>query len=33
MCDRGIVFHRGEIVFDGGIETSIDQYKRVNGLG
>ncbi|MGY3620441.1 ABC transporter ATP-binding protein [Bradyrhizobium sp. USDA 10063] len=32
MCDRGLVFHHGEIVFDGNIETSIDQYKRVNGL-
>ncbi|WP_454634172.1 ABC transporter ATP-binding protein [Bradyrhizobium cenepequi] len=33
MCDRGLVFHHGEIVFDGSIETSIAQYKRVNGLG
>ncbi|MGX9431736.1 MULTISPECIES: ABC transporter ATP-binding protein [Bradyrhizobium] len=33
MCDRGLVFHHGEIVFDGSIEASIAQYKYINGLG
>jgi lipopolysaccharide transport system ATP-binding protein len=32
ICERGLVFHRGEIVFDGHIEQSITEYKRINSL-
>ena len=32
ICERGLVFHHGEIIFDGEIGRSIIEYKRVNGL-
>lgn len=32
LCSRGLVFHHGEIIFDGAINDSIAEYKRVNGL-
>lgn len=32
ICERGLVFHHGEIVFDGDIRQSIGEYKRINGL-
>lgn len=32
ICERGLVFHRGEIVFDGGITESIAEYKKINHL-
>lgn len=32
LCERGLVFHRGELIFDGRIEQSIHEYKLVNGL-
>jgi lipopolysaccharide transport system ATP-binding protein len=32
MCERGLVFHHGELVFDGTIERSIIEYKQINGL-
>jgi lipopolysaccharide transport system ATP-binding protein len=32
FCDRGIVFHHGELAFDGPIEHAIAAYLRVNGL-
>lgn len=32
ICERGIVFHHGEVVFDGDIAKSIKEYKRVNEL-
>ena len=32
ICERGLVFHHGEIVFDGTIPESIAEYKRVNHL-
>lgn len=32
ICDRGLVFHHGEIVFDGNIKQSIIEYKKINGL-
>jgi len=32
ICERGLVFHHGQIVFDGDINTSISEYKRINGL-
>ncbi|ABO51633.1 ABC transporter related protein [Desulforamulus reducens MI-1] len=33
ICQRGVVFHRGEIVFDGEITEAVKTYKRVNGIG
>lgn len=32
ICERGLVFHHGEIVFDGEIHNAIMKYKEVNGL-
>jgi lipopolysaccharide transport system ATP-binding protein len=32
LCRRGLVFHHGEIVFDGSMEEAVDEYKNVNGL-
>lgn len=32
ICERGLVFHHGEIVFDGNMIDSISEYKKVNGL-
>lgn len=32
LCRRGIVFHHGELVFDGSVDTAIAEYRRVNGL-
>lgn len=32
ICDRGLVFHHGEIIFDGPIKESINAYKQANGL-
>ncbi|OJW47784.1 MAG: polysaccharide/polyol phosphate ABC transporter ATP-binding protein [Alphaproteobacteria bacterium 41-28] len=32
LCHRGIVFHQGELVFDGEILKAIDIYNKVNGM-
>ncbi|CAM3764594.1 ABC transporter ATP-binding protein [Delftia sp. NA_296.1] len=32
LCQRGVVLHRGEIVFDGAVSKAIIEYKKVNGL-
>jgi lipopolysaccharide transport system ATP-binding protein len=32
ICDRGLVFHHGEIVFDGNMPDSIAEYKKINNL-
>lgn len=32
LCERGVVLHRGEIVFDGLISQAINEYKKVNDL-
>ncbi|ASU23345.1 ABC transporter ATP-binding protein [Vibrio qinghaiensis] len=32
ICTRGIVFHKGEIVFDGPIDSAILEYKEINGI-
>jgi lipopolysaccharide transport system ATP-binding protein len=32
ICDRGLVFHHGEIVFDGNMPDSISEYKKINHL-
>ena len=30
LCTRGLVFHHGEIVFDGSIADAVTEYKKVN---
>ncbi len=32
VCPRGVVFHHGEIRFDGPMPNAISAYKRLNGL-
>jgi lipopolysaccharide transport system ATP-binding protein len=32
LCKRGLVFHHGELAFDGPIERSIVEYLGLNGL-
>lgn len=32
LCNRGLVFHQGEIIFDGCIEQAIIEYKVKNGI-
>ncbi|MGJ4927678.1 ABC transporter ATP-binding protein [Bradyrhizobium sp. HKCCYLS2038] len=32
LCERGLVFHRGELAFDGPIDNAIAEYQRLNGL-
>lgn len=32
ICQRGIVFHHGEITFDGSIANAIAEYQRINGV-
>jgi lipopolysaccharide transport system ATP-binding protein len=32
ICERGLVFHHGEIVFDGNMADSIAEYKKINHL-
>ncbi|MGY2292235.1 ABC transporter ATP-binding protein [Pseudomonas sp. SDO528_S397] len=32
ICNRGLVFHHGSLVFDGDCGDAIDEYKKVNGL-
>jgi lipopolysaccharide transport system ATP-binding protein len=32
ICERGLVFHHGEIVFDGNMSNSIAEYKKINHL-
>ena len=32
ICERGLVFHYGEIVFDGPITNAIAEYRRINGI-
>jgi lipopolysaccharide transport system ATP-binding protein len=32
VCQRGLVFHKGQIVFDGPIEESVSKYREVNGI-
>lgn len=32
ICERGLVFHHGALVFDGAINKSIDEYRRINNL-
>ena len=32
ICERGLVFHQGELMFDGDIVPAIAHYKKLNGL-
>ncbi len=32
ICERGVVFHHGELVFDGVMNEAIVRYKEINGL-
>lgn len=32
ICNRGLVFHHGELVFDGAIDAAIKYYNKINGL-
>lgn len=32
LCARGIVFHRGEIIFDGPVNSAIVEYRKVNNV-
>ncbi|MDN5449577.1 MAG: ABC transporter ATP-binding protein [Enterobacterales bacterium] len=32
ICNRGLVFHHGALIFDGSCTDAIDEYKKVNGL-
>lgn len=32
LCQRGLVFHHGEIVFDGSVPKAVTEYKKINGL-
>lgn len=32
LCERGLVFHHGALVFDGPIDQSITYYKKINEL-
>ena len=32
LCQRGLVFHHGKIVFDGSIYNAIVEYKKINNL-
>ncbi|MOA12034.1 hypothetical protein D3C78_1320000 [compost metagenome] len=32
ICDRGLVFHHGQLIFDGKVGECIQEYKKVNKL-
>lgn len=32
ICNRGLVFHHGELVYDGACQQAIAEYKSINGL-
>ena len=32
LCDRGLVFHHGELIFDGAINNAVLCYKQTNNL-
>ncbi|NWA68877.1 ABC transporter ATP-binding protein [Pseudomonas reactans] len=32
ICNRGLVFHHGELVFDGTCDKAVAEYKVINGL-
>jgi len=32
LCERGLVFDHGKLIFDGPVAEAIDHYKAVNGI-
>jgi len=32
ICNRGLVFHHGDLVFDGEIALAVNEYNNINGL-
>jgi lipopolysaccharide transport system ATP-binding protein len=32
ICNRGLVFHHGDLVFDGEIALAVNEYNKINGL-
>lgn len=32
LCERGLVFHHGQLVFDGLMDDAIFSYRKINGL-
>ncbi|RKS23987.1 lipopolysaccharide transport system ATP-binding protein [Pseudomonas sp. WPR_5_2] len=32
ICNRGLVFHHGDLVFDGPCDEAVAEYKVINGL-
>lgn len=32
LCNRGLVFHKGELAFDGSIDGAIEHYESLNSL-
>ncbi len=32
LCERGLVFHKGEIIFDGTVDSAIIEFKKVNEI-
>ncbi|MEJ6818471.1 ABC transporter ATP-binding protein [Pseudomonas sp. LF-5] len=32
ICNRGLVFHHGDMVFDGPCDEAVAEYKAINGL-
>ncbi|THV23064.1 ABC transporter ATP-binding protein [Peteryoungia ipomoeae] len=32
ICSRGLVFHHGQLIYDGDIGEAVDHYNRVNNL-
>ncbi len=32
ICTRGLVFHHGEVIFDGEMDVAIERYKEANNL-
>lgn len=32
ICNRGLVFHHGDLVFDGKIALAVNEYNKINGL-
>ncbi|MEI7374905.1 ABC transporter ATP-binding protein [Dickeya chrysanthemi] len=32
ICQRGLVFHKGQIIFDGSIDDAVCRYKEVNRI-
>lgn len=32
ICERGLVFHHGELMYDGDIAKAVHEYKKINGL-